>query len=703
MATVYYKRDTNPTNNSWAQANNWSTVSSTSATNTGTYPVATDTATFDASSIQVTIGSAAACATLDCTGYTNTITFSANLTITANSNFGSGMSTSGTAGYLIIGGSLTFTSNAVVLTTTLTIGAYTLTLADDFTVGQLLLTGTCVINGSYNLKVNGSQSGNYACSGAATIVFQGTLSSHIISNTNTTGFTCPITINCSGTYTVSTFYMSGSFTMEAGTLTGSGAPGLAFSNTTTIAHNGGTISSYIAFTAAVTYTLSTDVTITGSGGVYYTNNGAVIATNTLTAPTLLIGAALTLPKTNLAFTNMATSSTQTVTLASDVTVPGNVLGQAMVLSGAYNLNVGGNLTHNSAISSSNSTIVMNGTGNWTGTTALNCDLTINTAGAVVMNGNVTFGGNNNPVLTVTTPATFSVAGTYVLTLSNSGMNTSTFVWPLVTLTAGDVALTSNLNITTMTANGALSCYFAGNYDVTIANLRGNSSSNNASIALPTGRTLNITNSLKISTVPGGVGYTYTLKGGTVGSPATAYLNYSGTAANCQVVGVTFTDIDASSSSMLITNYNGGTLTRTINILNTTQADMRQVGCWGAGSVAANTAQARSGTCVALTPTSATDPYYWTFLVPTTASTAFTLKFWHRITASFDGTMTLTVYDTDNTTKLVNAASVTFTDDGAYHQFTSASITPTATGFCRCVLKLLFGTAGTAVYIDDVST
>ncbi|MFA6100448.1 MAG: hypothetical protein WC750_06305 [Patescibacteria group bacterium] len=58
------------------------------------------------------------------------------------------------------------------------------------------------------------------------------------------------------------------------------------------------------------------------------------------------------------------------------------------------------------------------------------------------------------------------------------------------------------------------------------------------------------------------------------SPSTPFsLIYQGTAENCKVVGVNFTDVDASGSSIPIDNWYGGTLTRCTNIANKTSADL----------------------------------------------------------------------------------------------------------------------------------
>ena len=221
------------------------------------------------------------------------------------------------------------------------------------------------------------------------------------------------------------------------------------------------------------------------------------------------------------------------------------------------------------------------------------------------------------------------------------------------------------------------------------------------LTLDAGTTLTIADAIQIPGDFSGV-YVLTLKSGTPSS----YVNlvYNGTAANCQVSKCTFTDIDASGGNP-IRNFIGGTLTRTKNIWNLVVADFSPTGVWGAGAVAQETganARGGSGSAVKLTPTALADYMYWTYLVPTTASTAFVLNLYHMITSGFNGSMTVTVYDTDNTTVKINAASVTLVNDGAYHLYQTASISPTATGFCRVVLKVLNGAVAGSVYIDDIS-
>jgi hypothetical protein len=102
------------------------------------------------------------------------------------------------------------------------------------------------------------------------------------------------------------------------------------------------------------------------------------------------------------------------------------------------------------------------------------------------------------------------------------------------------------------------------------------------------------------------------------------------------------------------------------------------------------------------PKSTTDPLVWEFYVPVTTATDFALEFYDRITASADNVMTVTVYDSDdNATKLLDAESVTFTDNEDWNLYTSTACTPTDTGFCRVVLEALDGATTGDIGIDNI--
>jgi len=114
------------------------------------------------------------------------------------------------------------------------------------------------------------------------------------------------------------------------------------------------------------------------------------------------------------------------------------------------------------------------------------------------------------------------------------------------------------------------------------------------------------------------------------------------------------------------------------------------------------ARGGSGTCIKATPSLTYDSLMYSFLVPVTGSQNTTLSFWHKITSGFNGSVKLTIYDVDDSTKLINQANVTLTDNSQYNQYTSSSFQATATGLCRAVIEIFNGSSSGSVYIDDIA-
>jgi len=128
------------------------------------------------------------------------------------------------------------------------------------------------------------------------------------------------------------------------------------------------------------------------------------------------------------------------------------------------------------------------------------------------------------------------------------------------------------------------------------------------------------------------------------------------------------------------------------------------GAWGSCTLAKETganARGGSGTCAKLTALVTTAYGYWEFFIPATASTQFTLSFYHMVAAGFNGALKISIFDTDNSTLLLTSETVSLTDDSAYHQHSCTPVTPTATGLCRVRLEILKGAAAAAaIYFDD---
>jgi hypothetical protein len=141
---IYYKRDATGTAN-WNLATSWSTVSSTSATNTGPFPsfpssTTLDPVIFDANSSACTVNVLSNCTSLDFTTYAATITMTNTLQVHGNIALGVGMGIAGT-GTLVIAATSTYTSNGVTWPNTLSLGigpSITITLASLITTVQNL-------------------------------------------------------------------------------------------------------------------------------------------------------------------------------------------------------------------------------------------------------------------------------------------------------------------------------------------------------------------------------------------------------------------------------------------------------------------------------------------------------------------------------------------------------------------------------------
>jgi hypothetical protein len=113
------------------------------------------------------------------------------------------------------------------------------------------------------------------------------------------------------------------------------------------------------------------------------------------------------------------------------------------------------------------------------------------------------------------------------------------------------------------------------------------------------------------------------------------------------------------------------------------------------------ARGGSGTCAKLTPTSRVAFGYWYFYLPVTASVPFVFSFWNKISTSWNGVLRVTIYDTDQSTPLLASESVSYVDDGTYHQHSCAQCTPTNTGMCLVRIEIKDGGTTGYVFIDDI--
>lgn len=297
MAT-YYFRNTGDVN--WGTATNWSLIDGGGAT--GAVPTTADDALFTANSGNCTTNtSARVCRTLNCTGYTNTLTLTQVLTVGGNITLSGTMTIAG-ASDLRISASGTVTGNGCNIPN-FRIGvtvSLTCTLADVLSIDNLLIGGsnatTFTINGN-SININGNLTlGTLAngISSTGTTVFNlvgtGTWSHNIVGTIlrNTTNINTSGTITCTGNLR----YGTGTLTYIAGTVNALSAT-LEIPSTTTLNVNGinwGTLSTG----GTITMTLLSNLqcgnflfgsTTTGSPVIAGANRAIQVSGNLTTAAT----------------------------------------------------------------------------------------------------------------------------------------------------------------------------------------------------------------------------------------------------------------------------------------------------------------------------------------------------------------------------------------------------------------------------------
>ncbi len=332
----------------------------------------------------------------------------------------------------------------------------------------------------------------------------------------------------------------------------------------------------ITFTAAKILTVSGNVTFYAAMTLSGTGNLTVNATATLTS------AAVTFPG-SLTFTLNGT-----MTLVGDWIVTGLVTNSTTTLTlnktTAETLTCNGGLTVTGAMAGTVG-IIIGGTGGiWSGSAVnLSNNLTFNCTTATV-SGSVRYstGTMTYTAGTITTTnSTLNLQGLGII------LNTNGITWNNIIFGYGDtVTLTSNLTCSgTLSITALTSHAFSGAYNISCATLTV-SASGNSSLTLAAGQILTVSTYLYLGGAPGTA--VQTIKSGTASSATN--LVYQGTAANCEVFAMTFTDVDASTSAQGIDNWQGGTLTRCTNITNRTTADF---------ATAAQAAKIIEGTTISL--------------------------------------------------------------------------------------------------------
>ena len=475
---TYYKRDTNLTNDNWNQANNWSTISSTSAINTGTFPSSAtlDPVIFDANSIQVTVNVASACTTINFTGYTNTITMTSTLTVNGAITLGFGLGgTSAGSGNLIAATTATLTSSGSPWTGNMRFNiSQTFTLAGNWTV-----TGTVTCGPTSGIVTINSNTLNIG--GGLILAGNATLLGSTIYNMNGTG-----TIQTDAGTVNSTIDNEFIIDSIAGTITfncGNGLPApnvgrqiLRFRGTFT--HLNGVVN------------CSTNNSTVAFGGSLAQN----VTSNTIQWNNILIGAQANVTITLI--TNFIVNGTLTFgTTGNPFTVNGNTSIEKIIAKSTVNLGVGNSVTNGTAILSLESSgasqtvsmgastgnsrfrlpIVNNagantillagtiyyGTGTWTHTSGVfnastslisinDSTVTFNTSGTLASFFNISVAA----ACTVTCNSLLNIIGTLSMTANTTFAGTSS--WTAInwsTVNSGTHVLKAGCNITTADISG----------------------------------------------------------------------------------------------------------------------------------------------------------------------------------------------------------------------------------------------------------
>lgn len=210
------------------------------------------------------------------------------------------------------------------------------------------------------------------------------------------------------------------------------------------------------------------------------------------------------------------------------------------------------------------------TGNITIAASASCAVVTCQAGAT---GTLTWGAGQQLSVTagVTFVSGFNLSGVGILRLNGSQTLTTgglTLPGDLTIGTISTITLADALNIAG-TLNILAQLIVAGAFDITCDKLVFNdlNSGANSTHQFVAGQTLTVTTQMML--VPwASLTAVRTFRSTTASSDT--FLHYNGTAANCRVVGMTFTDVNCAHA---IDNWYGGTLTRTTGITNRTSADI----------------------------------------------------------------------------------------------------------------------------------
>ena len=427
---TYYKRNVNPTNNNWNQADNWSTISSTSSTNAGTFPSSAtlDPVIFDSNSVGVTVNVTSICTTLNTTGFVGTITLTGTLLANGNVTIGSGTTLGGASNLIMnANGTLDVASGTTIPNLNLgNTGGVSITLTRSTNVNNLLK------NGAYITTVTASSSGTTlnvingtltSTSGTLAMAANVTLTINGVSSIGATG------INFAGNFVLAS---SSTLTMLGTILTNSNTASYNFSNGTLVTNNQ---LFYVLNTSTVTVNLGSNsfYDMTLSGGIAFILQSNINITRNLNSGGLI-----------------------SLSGAFDITVGGNIIGGSAGLS---------NFTNNrkiTATGSDNGSAII-GNFSWGGNGSNNYTLEIDC-------------GSNNVLFTGTSRI---IGGTSIIDYLATNSGTFTATGHTILYTSGNITINMNGSLNsfgTISNNGGvgrgitmLSDVYCNNFGITSNN------------------------------------------------------------------------------------------------------------------------------------------------------------------------------------------------------------------------------------------
>jgi hypothetical protein len=364
-----------------------------------------------------------------------------------------------------------------------------------YTTGTVITTGNTFYAGSgvsTILNTKGSSSPSATTTSSTGINFYNL----IIGVSTPTTLLSPICIignlNVTGVVNGSTAYINGDL---------SGGGGNAVGGTTYIMQGTGSVKTNTVIEHDLTINTTGTITFVGTITFYYKTLTYISGTVITTGSTLIHSG-----NTTCTFDTKGSSSSSATTTSStginwnNVSQPGigsqttllsnfcvlGTLSMSGVYLGLYNIYAQNNLTiTGSSTNIGTSTIIMNGTGTWSGSFVLFNNLIFNTTGTVTVSGVVYF---NNGTITYTS-GTMVTTGSILIFPANTSVtiNTSGMYWDGVRQANGTLTLLSNLNMTGDFIHGSNGTSTMIGFSIFVGgNMTGNSGTSGTSDIVMTG-------------------------------------------------------------------------------------------------------------------------------------------------------------------------------------------------------------------------